>query len=1071
MSRELERRALQIFEQALDMDEDDLQGFLDAECAGDDALRGEVNALLVTSKDSESLLYTTNLRDDSTASEAQLSTETLQFEPGQVLHDRYEIGGAIGSGGMGEVYRAFDRQLQRDVAIKTLRNLPALPSSDLEDRFKRELQSIASLSHPNIMTLYDVVQHDKSTVAVMEFVPGKTVRALIADGIEWPEVVRLAGGIARGLSAAHALNLIHRDIKPENIMVTPTGHPKLLDFGLARPESPAPDEQLTHQGGINPGTIPYMSPEQADGGPLTLATDVFSFGTVLYEMLTGTNPFRLSSALQTLKQIEQASPTRLQDLTKDAPRSLTDLVTRMMSRDAGRRPTVEQVESGFERISAQLRNQTVDDSTLSTSVPSNLASRRVDLTGRGPEQRDITQRLKDNHIVTIVGPGGVGKTCIATAVAQNMIDLFVGGVWVCELAPLRHDEELIDAVAGVLDGNAGAQRGLDMIADQLAGDATLLMLDNCEHVIDRAAELADTLAQRLPNLTILATSREPLDISDEFVYRIGGLGHEGGDSDAAQLFVRRATALAGYDDSPEKRGLVERIVRQLEGLPLAIELAAPRLSSMSLNELLDALDDQIGTLRSHRRSRNRQGTIDQAIAWSFDLLKPDEQTMLLALSVFAAPFTAEAAVHVCGNPRGARSSLQRLVEQSVLERRERRGYSRYRLLEPIRQFCVSRIEDEDLATSRENHANYFAGRAATLARGIDGEGELAAAEALNAEWPDLRDAVAYGREQKRIDIAVDPIVALSRTIMFHIRTEAYGWLMEAEQLFGDEVSGRADVNAVIGNGYWVMGNPEDADRYLDRAEQTGASPLSLRTKYFMRFSQKRFEESMEAAFAARQLAQELGDDIEARWWANAFCVCPMTMANPDDPRVDKEMARSSEFVTGLDWPTGQAFLQMAKATVAVTRRDLPNAYKHTNQAIEIASGCGNRWIESVAGLIGNSVADPSIPPEERLSSATAHLKQLVETGEENHFPLAVRAIVTDLVDCGRLADAAKCSGLVDSLHGVGDKNEFSPRYPESLATLSERLDAEELGQLRAAGANLTAAQIVQIAEGSEPRRG
>ena len=285
--------------------------------------------------------------------------------------------------------------------------------------FIRELRSVAALTHPNIMTLYDVAEHERTTLAVMEFVRGQTVRRMIEGGLGWEIVARTAEGIARGLSAAHALNLMHRDIKPENIMVTPTGHSKLLDFGLARRVAPAPDQDLTQRAGGNPGTIPYMSPEQAAGLPLTCATDVFSFGTVLYEMLTGTNPFRAATASATLSRVIQAAPPPLRPLC-DAPESLVQLVVRMLDRDPEQRPTIDAASSQLERI-AQSLDASQNDSNLSTAVPTNVGARRPELVGRDRELMELGSRLRQHPIVTLVGPGGVGKTSLSVAAAQDSI--------------------------------------------------------------------------------------------------------------------------------------------------------------------------------------------------------------------------------------------------------------------------------------------------------------------------------------------------------------------------------------------------------------------------------------------------------------------------------------------------------------------------------------------------------------------------------------------------------------------------------------------------------------------------
>ncbi len=1068
------RQALQLFEQALELSGEHLIAFLDENCGGDAELRRDVEELLSIREESSDLLPTTNLRDDSTDSVASRRVPAVQKIPpvglltkGTRLADRYEVFESLGAGGMGEVYRATDRRLDRDIAIKVL-NVASQFDTDMHERFDREMKSVAALSHPNIVALFDVAEHDEVTFAVMEFVEGRTLRDLIADGIGLGEAVRLAHGIASGLSAAHARNIMHRDIKPENIIVSPDGHAKILDFGLARSETVSSEQELTVDSLI-PGTIPYMSPEQADGAKLNCSTDIFSFGTVLFEMLTGRNPFRARTAAQTIRNVSDAQPPAVSNFVEDLPLKLISLVTSTLDRVPERRPSAVKLVDELSSLWSVLGGSGQDSAAQSSgpslhSFPTNMPLRRVQITGREKEVSAISSRLNDHAIVTISGPGGVGKTSIALEVAHIGLHQYPGGVWLCEFAPLRESDDIAEVIAGALDGNAGTMSGLEEVVGRLQGNPTLLIFDNCEHVIDAVADLAETLSQRVPDLSILATSRESLNVAGECVCRLEGLSYEGTDSDAANLFAARAASLAGYEDHPHHRQLIEKIVTRLEGLPLAIELAAPKLAVMSLGELLHALDDQVATLRSRRRSRDRQGTIDQAIAWSFDLLDSGEQTMLLALSVFAASFTGEAAIAICGLSNTGMVRLQRLVEQSVVVRLERRGQSRYRLLEPIRQFCQARIDQEALQAARQRHAYFYATRAAVLGQGINGDHELDSADMLNVEWPDLREAISWGRKHRVAEVAVDPIVALARTIMFHLRTEAYQWLIAAESKFGEEITSRADVNWVIANGYWVMGNPDLAESYLSRSENIEVTSQSLWVKYFLRFSQNRFEESAAAAEKAEYLARTNHDDVELRWWSNAFRVCPLTMANSADPRIDEKLALSSDFVAKLDWPTGKAFLLMAKGTVAMTRRDLSNAYEYMNQAIQLATTCGNRWIESISGLIADGVADPSVPANDRLASAIHHLRSLIDMGEEAHYPLAVRSVITALVDCGELHASAKCSRIVARLRGVGDKNELSPRYPLIIQGVVDALGPDEFKRLQLAGNNLSVLDVAELGE-------
>lgn len=1067
------RQALQIFEQAMQLQGEELEAFLKSACADDASLREDVDSLMSTA-DEASLLFPTQINDSAPQTSKFAggfdTPRPLRLQCGAKLQDRYEILDSIGAGGMGEVLRAHDARLDRDVAIKVM-NESHSHQDDMHERFRREMKAVAALSHPNIVTLFDFASDADVSFAVMELVEGKTLREIISEGIDWPRVMTIARGIADGLHAAHSRQVMHRDIKPENVMVAGGDQAKILDFGLARSASPLADDLLTEPMGVNPGTVPYMSPEQVDGLELSCATDIFSMGIVVYEMLTGKNPFREATAFATMQTLVAADPPSLDLVVHGLPIALSKLVANMLCCQPEDRPSAQEVLRQLIEIdvttSPKIRNQQVDRSAVDSSAytphgRNNLPVRRIELTGRDKEMTSITQRLENEPIVTVVGAGGVGKTSVAVATAQSVVNRFLGGVWFCEFAPVKSGEDVVDVIAGVLDRNAGSKCGLDELVNRLQGPPTLLVVDNCEHLVDSIADVIEELSARVANLAILVTSRQPLCVANEGICRLDGLACEGTDSDAAALFAARAESSSAFSVNSRNEKLVEQIVRRLEGLPLAIELAAPKLSALSAEELLAALDDQLTTLRGRRRSDGRQGTIDRAISWSFDLLEQQEQETLLALSVFAATFTREAMLEVCGLPARASISLQSLVEQSVIVRRERHGQSCYRMLEPIRQFCQSRISKQANAFAREHHARYYARRAMRLGQGINGHDEIRAAAILNAEWPDIRQAILWGRHHEVMEVAVDPILALARTLMFHLRTEGFQWLIDTEKQFPERLAGRADVAWVIASGYWVMGNPEQAEFFLSRCEESGTTCRSLWVRYLLRYSQTRFEASADAALEAEKVAIEDGDTVEAQWWALPFDACPISMVNPSDPRVDEKLASSEQMLKKLDWPTGNAFHWLARGVVCMNRRELDDAHIFLTQSIHHAAECGNRWIESVAGISAAGLVDPSVPPVARLESATRHLRSLVEMGEATHFPLAVRSVIIGLVDSQRYQEAAKCSAIVDQLEGVGDKNEFSPHYPDRIALLTREVGTAEFERLQRMGASLSVQDIADI---------
>jgi serine/threonine protein kinase len=255
----------------------------------------------------------------------------------------YEILSPLGSGGMGAVYRARDTRLQREVAIGVL---PAQHAGEpgRRQRLLKEAQAVSALNHPNIVTLHDVGESGEITYLVMECVNGRTLdEAIPREGLRLAETLRLAIQIADALGKAHAAGILHRDLKPGNVMVTAEGTAKLLDFGLAklvqagpaRPDSA--DGSTKTAAGTILGTVAYMSPEQAQGKPLDERSDIFSFGTVLYEMATGRRAFQGDSTPAVLAAVIAEEPRPPRELVADVPRDLERIIQRCLKKDPGRR--------------------------------------------------------------------------------------------------------------------------------------------------------------------------------------------------------------------------------------------------------------------------------------------------------------------------------------------------------------------------------------------------------------------------------------------------------------------------------------------------------------------------------------------------------------------------------------------------------------------------------------------------------------------------------------------------------------------------------------------------------------
>ena len=266
----------------------------------------------------------------------------MSLDPGVRLGP-YEILASIGAGGMGEVYRARDTRLERDVALKVL---PDEVSSDPDRRarFEREAKAVAALSHPNILAIHDVGDHDGTAFAVMELLDGETLRDRLSHGaLPARKAGEIGAQIAQGLAAAHERGIVHRDLKPENVFITTDGRVKVLDFGLARHERPAgegthsPTRTRGTDAGTVLGTVGYMSPEQVKGQPADARSDIFSFGAVLYEMLTGRRAFKRDTSAETMTAILKEDPPELMSASGALPAGLERIVRHCLEKQPAER--------------------------------------------------------------------------------------------------------------------------------------------------------------------------------------------------------------------------------------------------------------------------------------------------------------------------------------------------------------------------------------------------------------------------------------------------------------------------------------------------------------------------------------------------------------------------------------------------------------------------------------------------------------------------------------------------------------------------------------------------------------
>ncbi|MFC6878458.1 MULTISPECIES: tetratricopeptide repeat protein [Actinomadura] len=387
--------------------------------------------------------------------------------------------------------------------------------------------------------------------------------------------------------------------------------------------------------------------------------------------------------------------------------------------------------------------------------------------GREAELAQLRGLLDRARLVTLTGPGGVGKTRLALRLADELRGSYADGAWHVELSGLRDTETLAHAVASALRlaGRAGGDQ-LDQLADHLADRHLLLVLDTCEHLVDGCAMLSEVLLRAAPRLSVIATSREPLEVIGEHILPVAPLpapGEEGG-SAALELFADRAAAvLPGYAATEGDRAAIARLCRRLDGIPLAIELAAARLRALSVEQIAERLDDRFRLLGGARASRGRHQTLRATIAWSHDLCTGPERLLWARLSVFPADFDLESAEEVCADPppdegagpsphAGPRAAaalpaadvldvLRRLVDKSIVLHTPT---GRYRLLGTIREYGLEELDraGERAALARRHRDHYLA----LLERhdlGALGPGQAGALARIRLEHANLRAALDH----------------------------------------------------------------------------------------------------------------------------------------------------------------------------------------------------------------------------------------------------------------------------------------------------------------------------------------
>nr|WP_235214438.1 protein kinase [Rhodococcus opacus] len=722
----------------------------------------------------------------------------------------------IGRGGFGAVYRCAQAALERTVAVKVM-------TSDLDPsnlgRFLREQRAMGRLSgHPNIVSVFQCgsTASDLPYIAMQFHRRGSLENRTRQQGpLTWNDALRLGVRISGALSAAHSAGILHRDVKPANILLTDYGEPQLADFGIAH----IAGGFETAQHAVT-GTLAYTAPEILQGACPTAAADVYALASTMFCAMTGHAAYERQANEPIVAQYLRVTTQPIPDLRhlgvpdnvcaeieramsakpEDRPSTAAEFGTRLrrMQRLNGcpvdemalithrePHPTTESarpplpdtageaIHSHTEPALTVVSTATGQGLSPSPRVRGNLPADLTTFVGRRHEVATTKSLLAESRLVTLIGIGGVGKTRLATKVAAESHRAFGDGVWLIELSELTDSDFLVDTVAFTL----GIQEQPDKhrlhgLIEHLRSRQCMLVLDNCEHLIEATAAFTETLLKSCPELRILATSREPLGLGGETLHRVQPLATPDtrrirsmqamSQYDAVTLFLARATtALPEFGLTEDNWKRVARICTQLDGLPLAIELAAVRLRAISIDQICDKLTDRYKLLsRGRRGAPTRQQSLRLCIDWSHDLCTPQERTLWSRLSVFAGSFELDAAEAICADGLATHNVLDiiaSLVDKSILVREEEGLTVRYRMLETLREYGREKLHgSEDIMTQRRRHSDWYR----QMAREAEAEWvsthQLTWILRLDREQPNLRDALQFRiahREPDSIDFA------------------------------------------------------------------------------------------------------------------------------------------------------------------------------------------------------------------------------------------------------------------------------------------------------------------------------
>jgi predicted ATPase/predicted Ser/Thr protein kinase len=723
------------------------------------------------------------------------------------------------------------------------------------------------------------------------------------------------------------------------------------------------------------GTPGYMSPEQLRAGTVDHRCDIWAFGCILFECLSRRRIFRA----ETLRATIRATLERDVDWSKlpeDTPGPLRDLLEQCLTVDPAHR--LNDISRARRMLEDELMHLTMPSAlTLpkkrETQKPNNLPLNLPSFIGRETAQREVKELLRERRLVTLTGAGGSGKTRLALEVAWDLVDGFQDGVWRVELAPLADPALITQTVATVFGLQETANRELlDTLREHLAEKSAMIVLDNCEHLLEACSELTAAFLAACPSLQVLATSHEGLGVDDEAVFRVPLLSLPADAeratpekllrTEAVRLFMERARAVRpDLELTADNAPAVVQVCRRLDGIPLALELAAARAKVLPVEDIAKRLDQRFRLLTTgDQASVPRHQTLRAMIDWSYDNLEGPAQALLRRLSVFAGGWTMDATEAVCSGDTiedwEVLDLLTQLVDKSLaqLDADASQGtdHVRYRMLETVRLYARDKLEETgETGEARSRHRRFFLGLAEEAEPQLTSEDQAKWLLRLAADHDNFRTALSRvadaGPEEIERSLAMAGALGRYWSVRGHW-SEGRRLCTELATAPGQPTSARAKVLHWAGNLAYRQGDYEPARKLHRQAlavrrglgDRSGVA-ASLDSLAVVAHDQGEYARSRERFEEALAIRRELGDQ-----WAIAQSLNNLGVAIENEGDYERSRACHTEALglrreLGEPWGVAGSLSNLGCALERLG--ELDHARECHEEALGIRRGLGDPW--------------------------------------------------------------------------------------------------------------------------------